>query len=316
MMYKTLRKDFVSTFVTINIYCCAVFFAISWSKFPRHFLSPNFGCLGGNWSFSTPTPVNVNYPDWACPRIVTSTIALRNMTEFRVRSQSNETRDPRRRLLGWGAAILVFGLVLLFASAPSDTHPFNPVLGWSAVSILVGVNIVVLVLGLRMGRERVKRSLVFLLTDSGLTQKRIGWPDERVAFSEIEALRQQRDRLVIESVEPRRKISVPTDLENFESLRAELAKHAGFKESSRLGSVGGFFVAIVSLISWWLVLESQDAAIVRGAGVLTLLLLMWSAVYAYRGLRITSKKPWIGVLFSVIWLAAFALALFRITFLR
>jgi hypothetical protein len=30
------------------------------SQFSRHFVSPNFGCLGGNWPFSTPTPASPN----------------------------------------------------------------------------------------------------------------------------------------------------------------------------------------------------------------------------------------------------------------
>ena len=238
------------------------------------------------------------------------------MVEFKVRSESNETRDPRKRLLAWGALILISGLVLLFASAPSDKAPFNPVLGWTAVLIIVGVNGIVLVLGLRMGKDRLKRSLVFLLTDNGLTRRRKGWPDEHLLFSDIEALHQEKNWLVIESVEPRRKMAVPTDVDNFELLRAEIAKHGTFKDSPPLGSVSGFVVTVGSLISWWLALESKDVTIVRGASILSLLLLIWAAVYAYRVLKIGSRKPRILVLFSIIWLVVFLLAFLRISGMR
>jgi hypothetical protein len=44
LVEKSLRQDALQTTFSVL----------------RHFVSPNFGCLEGNWTFSTPTPVLIN----------------------------------------------------------------------------------------------------------------------------------------------------------------------------------------------------------------------------------------------------------------
>ncbi len=108
--------------------------------------------------------------------------------------------------------------------------------------------------GVHWGIQRDRRKWIFLLSDNEIIRKRDGWPDDKIAFSEIGALYDGPGALVVESAEPLRRISVPKEVNGLEVIRTELAKHHPFsaqaKPSRARLSWTGLVVMIVSILSW------------------------------------------------------------------
>lgn len=150
------------------------------------------------------------------------------MAEFRVALDVDSSRreDQRIRLALWGAVLLLVAITLFaLIGARSVSAGVNTALALSAAAIVMGTVGGAYLLSWRNGAERAKRNAVFLLTEKELIVQRIGWPDARIGMSEIKALHEQAGRLVVESVEPGRFITVPDDVEGYGNLRAELAKY-------------------------------------------------------------------------------------------
>jgi hypothetical protein len=100
--------------------------------------------------------------------------------------------------------------------------------------------------------------MLFVLSDKEIIRKRDGWPDDRIAFAEIDSVYDRPGWLVVESAEPRRKIPIPCEVSGFEELRAELAKHHPFSAQTKPPRAKlawtNVVVWIVSILNWAAVL--------------------------------------------------------------
>lgn len=151
------------------------------------------------------------------------------MREFRIASDkiSSRSRDRSIRLILWGIVLVLSGITLFAVyGARSASRQVNTVLLLVCVLIVVVAFLGIRFFAVRLGVEKMERDLVFVLTDKALVRRRNGWPDIRIELSEINALYERRGRLVVESVEPRRKIVVPEGVDGFAFLRSELTKHS------------------------------------------------------------------------------------------
>ena len=172
------------------------------------------------------------------------------MREFKIETDTSSKRRETRLLRG---AILS---ITVAASAPFIFHSSLQAehLRWLGLSMLVGAITGWYALAFRLGLQRAKRRMVFALSDKEFIRKRSGWPDDRIAFSEIDGLYEKRGGLVVESVEPLRRISIPREVNGFDTIRAELAKHHSLsvhaKPSRARLSWTGLVVMIVSILSW------------------------------------------------------------------
>lgn len=144
-----------------------------------------------------------------------------------------------------------------------------------------------------------------------MVRRRAGWPDVRIDFSEISALLEKKDWLVVESVQPVRKIAIPRDVEGFAPLRAELAKH-GPVIVSKGGSILGAIPTVASFLFWGLVLWSKNASVVRGAGAIALILLGWASLRLNKQLRQSPKRLLVWIPLGLSWVVAILLVYFRV----
>lgn len=220
------------------------------------------------------------------------------MTEFKVSAKQHS--DGRARLILWGGAVLLVGIAL-FASCGAwlTSEGVDTILALVAAVIVMGSVGSAYVLAARSGIERTKLSTVFLLNDEGLIRKRHGWPDVRIGLNEIRALSESAGWLVVESLEPCRRIAIPDDVEEFENLRSELAKHGPIVKSPRR-SLFPLASLAVSLICWALVLLSNKPAVVQTAGLAALVLLAWESVCLARLVARSTTKyaSWIVLAFG------------------
>lgn len=236
------------------------------------------------------------------------------MSEFRVSSNKESTlrQDHGTRLILWGA-VLVLSCITLFAvfGARSASPQINTALAWLAGLIvaasIVGANF----LSYRQGMEKVKRDLSFELTDKDLIRRKAGWPDVRIGLQEIHALYEGQGWLVVESIEPIRKMAIPAELEGFAVLRAELAKHNSIV-TTRRHSVLVFTPLVVSLICWVVALESKNST-ARGLGAsAALMILAWGSLRLVRLMNGKPKRFLVWIVLGICWAAAILLVYLQV----
>jgi len=227
------------------------------------------------------------------------------MSEFRVSSNKESTlrRNHGTRLILWGA-VLVLSCITLFAvfGAGSASPQINTALAWLAGLIvaasIVGANF----LSYRQGMEKVKRDLSFELTDKDLIRRNAGWPDVRIGLQEIHALYEGQGWLVVESVEPIRRIAIPAEVEGFAVLRAEMAKHNSIVTRRR--SVLAFTPLVVSLICWVVALESKNSTARGLAAAAALMILAWGSLHLVRLMNGKPKRLLVWIALGISWAAA------------
>lgn len=236
------------------------------------------------------------------------------MSEFRVAfdKASQRRRDGKIRLAAWGTIFLLLAAAVVgILSARFSDPQVNTSFTWFAVLIVVSAVVGAYFLGIRLSLERLERDIVFLLTDKDVVRRRTGWPDIRIDFKEISALLERRDWLVVESVQPVRKIAIPREVEGFASLRAELAKHSPVIVSQK-GSLRGAIPTVVSLLCWGLMLWSKDTRVARMAGTIALILLGWASVTIDKQMRRSPKRLFVWISLGSVWVAAILLVYFKV----
>ena len=176
--------------------------------------------------------------------------------EFRIGTNaSSDRREIKVRLLSWGAILSLIAItVLLFVLRFLGLLRANSDLRWLAALAMLGSVLGSYIEAARLGMRRAKRRMLFVLSDKEVIRKRDGWPDDRIAFAEIDSVYDRPDWLVVESAEPRRKIPIPREVSGLQALRAELAKHHPFSAQTRPPRAKlawtNVVVWIVSILSW------------------------------------------------------------------
>lgn len=231
------------------------------------------------------------------------------MSEFKVISDKKSFRKRERwtRLTLWGAAFALSCITLFVVyGGDSASAQLITALAWLAGLIvaasIVGANLV----SYRQGMERVKRDSSFELTDKDLIRRKAGWPDVRIGLAEIRALYERQGWLVVESVEPTRRISIPAEVDGFAMLRAELAKHNSIV-TTRRRSVLVFTPLVVSLICWVVALESKNSATRRLAAAAALIILAWGSLHLVRLMNGKPKRFLVWIIVGISWAAAILL---------
>jgi Na+/melibiose symporter-like transporter len=238
------------------------------------------------------------------------------MTEFRIEANAlSNRREVRVRLLSWGTVlsliavtVLIFILgVLGFLKADSDLHWLT----WLAVPCMLGAVIGATILAFREVLRRAEREMVFVLDDEGIVRRRDGWPEVKIAFSEVDTLREELRYLIVYSTDPYRKIAVPREVNGFDVICAEVAKHHPL--SVRMGfPLKSIALLAVSILSWAAVMCFSNLRIVIPAGAIALMTLASGSHHLWTLLHRSSKRPLLWTFLGFSWLVAFLLIYFRV----
>jgi len=228
------------------------------------------------------------------------------VTEFRVPSQvaSNRSHDRRTRLILWGAVSLILGISLFARYGARSVSPrIDIALAVATATIIMGAIGSTYFLAWRTGVQRIKLETTLLLTDRELIRQRSGWPEVRIGLHEIKALSEQPRQLVVEAVEPRRKITIPDDVEGFDNLRSELVKHGQVVKSARHVPLLAIVLS-ANLFCWAVVLLSEDRRVVEAMSVVVMVWLAWSSVRISKLLPDTAKRYILWAALACGWVAA------------
>ena len=111
----------------------------------------------------------------------------RSVRKFKIETDAlSKRREIKVRLLSWGAilsliAIIVLVFVLRFLGLLGAESPAR----WLVAFALLGAILGFYIEAFRLGMQRAKRRMLFFLSDKEIIRKRDGWPDDKIAFSEM-----------------------------------------------------------------------------------------------------------------------------------
>ncbi len=236
------------------------------------------------------------------------------MPEYRIETDASTKRHEMRiRLLSWGTVLLLIAItVLIFALRFLGLLAADSDLRYLAVLAMLGAVAGATILAFREGLRLAEREMVFVLDHNGIVRRREGFPDVRIAFSEISALTDEMRWLVIYSVEPRRKIAVPNDVRGFEVIRSELAKHHALFSAQAKPPMKGAALTIMSILSWAAVLWFRDPRAVIAAAAIALTLLALGSHRLWTLLR-RGQNQWLAILYlGIAWFTAILLIYIRL----
>jgi len=241
----------------------------------------------------------------------------KSMLEFKIEPDAlSKRREANGRLVSWGIVLLSFAMTVLILilgfqgllSAGSDLHW----LGWLLVPASLGAVIGASILAIREALRYAEREMVFVLDDNSIVRRREGFPDVRIDFSEVDTLREELRWLVVKSIEPQRKIAIPDNVEGFEVIRAELAKHHALSAPVEKLPLKSAAPITVSILSWAAVLCFRNLKVVIPAGIIAMALL---ALGSRRLWTLFRRGPtrWISwACLATMWFSAILLIYFRV----
>jgi hypothetical protein len=130
--------------------------------------------------------------------------------------------------------------------------------------------------GWRLGTERMNLTTTYLFTGTELIRRRRGWPDDRIALNETDAVIYDNRSIVVTSTAHERRFIIPDNFEGFASLVRELEKAGRLKRQSQSNLRAVFFVAIV-VCCWLAILLSHEKQVTEIASILIVISLAYSS---------------------------------------
>jgi hypothetical protein len=222
------------------------------------------------------------------------------LREFRVPSKhlSSYNEDWVVWIVWIVATGIGFAILFFIVYGPQGiVHRTGPALVFALIA-LVFVAMVVTFLMFRRKLERFSQ-VTLLLGDGRVILRQPGNPDIAVALSEISSLYGDSRFLVVIGGDPPRRIAIPTSISDFELVKAELARHAKFKDRTQF-RFGYMSVAAAAVCCWFLIFSS-DARVVKIAASLGSAFLLWSSVQMYCALR--KRRTFLALTLAMSWIA-------------
>ncbi len=230
------------------------------------------------------------------------------MQEFKIEPEAlKQRRDAKRRLASWGIVLLLFAMsVSIYAlgflgllSADSDLRW----LAWLSVPAILGAGFGAFVLAFREAMRRAEREMIFVLDDNAIVRRRNGFPDVRIAFSDVDTLCEELRWLIVKSTNPVRRIVIPKNINGYDVIRAELTKHHALAAPVKKLPLRSIAEITVFVLSWVAVLSFRDVKVVIPAAVIAMTLFAFGShrvwMLLYRGPRRRFSLFCIGILWLV-----------------
>jgi hypothetical protein len=231
----------------------------------------------------------------------------------------SKRHEARIRLASWGTVLSFAMTVLVFVLRFRGLLTAQSNLKWLAAFALLGAVVGSCVLAGREALRRAEREMVFVIDENAVVRKRKGWPDERIAFLEVSAIREELRWLVVESTEPYRKIAIPNDVKGYQAIRAELARHHPLSARTKSRDLR-FVAAACGLLPWsggLLIVVTRSIMWLAVAGVAITVLSTAGAYFVRKSRDPISARHWLiaePMLFGCYYL--FALVLVHYVLLR
>jgi len=214
--------------------------------------------------------------------------------------------SPYQRTL-WnlsGAAIFSLLGILLFSffksAGLSDSVAHS--IGWAAGVIMVASVLGLTLLSVKDTTWKLKRKLRLEVSDGKIIQSSDDTEAIEIPLNNIESLHEYRGWLLIRGVEPGRQISIPKEIDEFETLKRELTSYHPVIVAKAKVFPLSFLPFVLLIIAWLLLLTSHSRAIVLCDGIVVLGLQGAGTYSLLRTLRGKTKLKLIVLTLVLTWL--------------
>ena len=154
--------------------------------------------------------------------------------------------------------------------------------------------------------------MVFVLDGNEIVRRRKGYPEVKIAYSEVESLSEEFGYLIVKSGEPRKRIAIPKTVSGYEAILNEFAKHCTPTARTEF-PLKSIALLAISLSSWTAFLRSTDARVVVPAGGLALITLAVGSRRLWTLLHGSSKSLLMWTSLGFAWFVALLLIYLRVT---
>ena len=235
------------------------------------------------------------------------------MPEFKIEGDALR-REARFRIVSWGTILSLLAVtVLLFTLRASGRLNANSDLRFVFAFTLLGTIIGAYVLASRKALHFAEREMIFVLNDNEIVRKRKGYPDVKIAFSEIATLREELRWLIIKTAEPQRKIAIPNTISGYDAICAELAKYHPLSRVDRVEfPLQTTALLAAAILSWTAVMWFRDVRVVIVSGTGGLITLAIGSHSVWTMLHSRVRRPLLWASLGCAWLMAILLIYLRV----
>jgi hypothetical protein len=177
------------------------------------------------------------------------------------------------RFLGWGAVIVLLGILLFSMDEPAGLSPSaGHVMGWLAGAIVLGAVVGATVLAGKEGTWRLLRKLRFEISDGRIIRFDEASSSIEIPLEQIEYLHEYGGWLLVGGGTPRRQITIPKKINGFDLLKRELAQHCTLTLVKVKVHPLLFLPLVLMIVAYFFLFTSHARAVVIAAGVAALAL--------------------------------------------
>jgi hypothetical protein len=237
--------------------------------------------------------------------------------EFKIEGDALR-REARFRIVSWGTILLLLAVtILLLTLRATGRLNANSDLRFVFAFTLLGTVIGACFVGSREALHFAERQMVFVLHDNEIVRKRKGYPDVKIAFSEIATLREELRWLIIKTAEPQRKIGIPNTVSGYDAICAELEKHRPLSASVDRVEFPLKTTALLAaaILSWAAVMWFRDVKVVILSGTGGLITLAIGSHSVWTMLHSRVRRPLLWASLGCAWLLAILLIYLRVVLL-
>jgi hypothetical protein len=207
------------------------------------------------------------------------------------------------RILSGGAIFSLLGILLFSLFEPaglSDSIAHS--MGWAAGVIMVASVLGLTLLSVKEGTWKLKRKLRFEVSDGKIIQSSDDFAAVEISLNNIKSLHEYPGGMLIRGGEPRRQISVPREINDFEALKRDLTSYHPITVLRAKLYLFSFLAVLFMIVAWFLVLTSHARRVVLVAGLAALGLQALGAYSLLATLRGKTSPKFVALMLVFTWL--------------
>jgi len=218
----------------------------------------------------------------------------------------NRLYQRQFRVLGWGAVIVLLGVLLFSIYEPTGVSDLvGHAIAWLAGAVVLAAVVGATVLSVRERNWNLLRKYRFDISDGKIIRMRGASSSVEILLDQIEYLHEYNGWLLVGAGNPRRQMAIPKEINGFDELKRELLAHCTLT-SPKVTFYASLFRPLIPLVLmavvYFFLFTSHTRAVVIIAGIAALTL---QAVGTYSLRRVwrdkTMPKPLIPT-FVLAWL--------------
>lgn len=214
----------------------------------------------------------------------------RHMTVYEL--PPNRLYQRQFRVLGWGAVIVLLGVLLFSIYEPAGlTDLVGHAIAWLAGAIVLAAVLGATILAVRERTWNLLREYRFDISDGKIIRTHETSSSVEILLDQIEYLHEFNGWLLVGGGNPRRQMAIPKEINGFDELKRELLAHCTLT-SPRVKFYASLLLPLIPLVlmvvAYFLLFTSHTRAVVISAGIAALTL-QGAGTYSLR--RVWRNKP-------------------------